>query len=203
MHPIVGWSAWCVPLLLMAVVGWSWTYAGPDQPAPRDGLTFVRHFIHYGLFKDYAAGIPQHRYATPIPIERLEPGDVVIGGNPGAVYGTWSHATVYLGNGQVLAQDLLAGIGLETVDQLEWYDHVRVLRPRASKEKRAAAAQTARGYIGYTFNLMAHPSDPRQLNCSRCVDAAYRTQGMDLGDGRFWITPDALADTAGEILVDR
>jgi cell wall-associated NlpC family hydrolase len=200
MHPIVGWSAWSVLVLFALVAVWSWTYAGPDQPAPRDGYTFVRHFIHYGLFKGYAGGSPQHPFARRIPVEPLEPGDIIVCGNPGAVYGTWSHATIYLGEGRVLAQDLLSGIGMERVGSLEWYDHLRVLRPRVSSSLRTAAARTAMGFAGQVFNLMAHPRDPWQLNCSRCVEEAYRLHGIELSDGRFWTTPDALVDSAGTCL---
>lgn len=198
LHPLVGWSAGIMPVVLLTVLAWAWTYDRPDAPAPKTGGTFVRHFIHYGLFKGYAAGSPQNQQNTRLPVELLEPGDIIVCGNPGAVYGDWSHATIYLGDNIVLTQDLLRGIGIEHVSNLSWYDHVRVLRPRIP-----AAVRAANHHVGQIFNLMSHPHDPWQWNCSRCVEGAYRIQGVEISDGRFWITPDALAAGDGAMVVDR
>lgn len=203
LHPLVGWSSWIVPVVLLALLSWAWTYDGPDTPAPKTGGAFVRHFIHYGLFKGYAAGSPENQRNARLPVELLEAGDIIVCGNPGAVYGDWSHATIYLGNNTVLGQDLLRGIGIEHVGDLAWYDHVRVLRPRIPADVRAAAARAANHHVGQIFNLMSHPRDPWQWNCSRCVEGAYRAQGVDISDGRFWITPDALAAGQGDVVVDR
>lgn len=195
------WSALCVPLVLGWALIWAGTYHGPDVPAPPAGLTFVRHFIHFGLFKGYTSGCPINPVAFPLASDQLEPGDIIVCGNPGAVYGTWSHATIYLGNDRVLAQDVLSGIGTESVAQLSWYDHIRIIRPSAAARLRSAAAETAASYQGRVFNLMAHPQDPRQTNCSRCVADAYHAHGVRINDDRFWITPDALADASGTVVV--
>ncbi len=203
LHPVVAWSAGVVPVALIIVLGWAWTYDDPESPAPRTGAAFIRHFIYFGLFKGYTAGSPDAAQMARFPVELLEPGDVIICGNPHGVYGTWSHATIYLGDHQVLAQDLLTGIGVEYVEGLEWYDHFRVLRPQVSAATRAAAAATAKNYVGQVFNLMSHPRDPWQWNCSRCVEGAYRTQGVEIADGRFWVTPDALDAGDGALIVER
>jgi hypothetical protein len=192
-----------VPVVLLTVLTWAWTYDGPDAPAPTTGGAFVRHFIHFGLFKGYAAGSPQNERNTYLPVDLLEPGDIIVCGNPSAVYGDWSHATIYLGDRTVLSQDLLSGIGIEHVDGLAWYDHVRVLRPAVPAATRAAAARSANDYVGQIFNLMSHPQDPWQWTCSRCVEDAYRTQGVEISDGRFWITPDALAVGDGHVVYER
>jgi len=203
MHPVVSWTSPVVPLLLALVVLWSWADGGPEQPAPRGALAFARHFIHYGLFEGATAGTPRHPWRERIEVERLAPGDVILGGNPGAAFGAWSHATIVLDDGRVLAQDLLRGIGLEASDGLAWYDRLRVLRPRVPAAVRAAAAHSAQHRIGALFNLLAHPGDPWQQSCARCVADAYREQGVEITDGRFWITPDALADGPGERIIDR
>jgi NlpC/P60 family len=203
LHPLVGWSAGIVPVVLLIVLTWAWTYDGPDTPAPNTGGAFVRHFMHYGLFKGYGGGWPQNERNGRLPVEQLEPGDLIVCGNPGAVYGEWSHATLYLGGDTVLTQDLLSGIGLGHIDGLAWYDHVRVLRPAVPAATRAAVARTAHRYVGQMFNLMSHPRDPWQWTCSRCVEDAYRTHGIEISDGRFWVTPDALALGSGQRIIER
>ncbi len=203
LHPVVSWSAGVVPITLLLVLFWAWTHDAPAVPAPRDGGAFVRHFIHYGLFRGYAGGSPQAERMVAVPVELLEPGDVIVCGNPGAVYGAWSHATIYLGDGEVLSQYLLRGIGIERVEVLAWYDHLRVLRPPVSAATRTAAAMTARTQAGCVFNLMAHPRDPWQLTCSSSVDAAYRAVGVNVTDGRFWVTPESLAVGNGALVVER
>jgi hypothetical protein len=203
MHPVVSWTSPVVPVLLALVVLWAWADGSPQQPAPRSALAFARHFIHYGLFEGAAAGTPRQPWRERIAVGLLEPGDIILGGNPGAVYGAWSHATIVLDDGRVLAQDLLRGIDQEAIAGLEWYDRLRVLRPRIPAAVRAAAARAAQRRIGAVFNLVAHPGDPWQLSCARCVADAYRDQGVDITDGRFWVTPDALADGPGERIIDR
>jgi hypothetical protein len=203
MHPVVSWTSPVVPLLLGLVVLWSWSDGSPEQPAPRGALAFARHFIHYGLFEGATAGTPRHPWRAPIAEERLAAGDIVLCGNPGAVYGAWSHATIVLADGRVLSQDLLHGIEREAIAGLAWYDRLRVLRPDVPAAVRTAAARAAQRRVGALFNLVAHPGDPQQLSCARCVADAYRDQGVETTDGRFWITPDALADGPGERIIDR
>jgi hypothetical protein len=203
MHPVVSWTSPVVPVLLALVVLWAWADRSPQQPAPREALAFTRHFIHYGLFEGAAAGTPLHPWRERLAVERLAPGDIILCGNPGAVYGAWSHATIVLEDGRVLDQDLLRGIDQQASDGLAWYDRLRVLRPPLPAAVRTAASRAAQRRIGAVFNLLAHPGDPWQLSCARCVADAYREQGVDITDGRFWITPDALAEGPGERIVDR
>ncbi len=203
MHPVVSWTSCAVPLLLALVALWSWADGSPPQPAPRGALAFARHFVHYGLFEGATAGTPRHHWRETIAAGLLAPGDIIVCGNPGAVYGAWSHATIVLGDGRVLAQDLLRGIGREASAGLEWYDRLRVLRPNVPPAVCSAAARAAQRRSGALFNLVAHPGDPWQQSCARCVVQAYRDQGVDITDGRFWITPDALADGPGERIIDR
>jgi hypothetical protein len=203
MHPVVRWTSGLVPLLLALVALWAWADGSPQQPAPRGALAFARHFIHYGLFEGATAGTPRHPWRERIAVEQLAPGDIILCGNPGAVHGAWSHATIVLDDGRVLAQDLLRGIGVEAIAGLAWYDRLRVLRPRVPAAVRTAAARAAQRRIGAVFNLVAHPCDPWQLSCARCVADAYRDQGVDITDGRFWVTPDALADGPLERIIDR
>ncbi len=76
-----------------------------------------------------------------------------------------------------------------------------MIRPPARAAPAVAGSGARR--CGAVFNLVAHPGDPRQQSCARCVADAYREQGVDITDGRFWITPDALAEGGGERIIDR
>ncbi len=185
--------AWLLVLGLASFLAWCALDGSGDAIAPRGGPAFIRHVVHWGVFRGEESGHPACRWPARLPIDLLEPGDIILAHNPHAVYGYWSHATLYLGDGQVLHQDLISGIGTAPVDWLAWYDELEVVRPDASPALRAAAAAWAGRLDGGLFNLLARPDDPCQWTCASSVYEAYQAQGLDVGDGRSWITPDALA----------
>jgi hypothetical protein len=182
---------------LGALLAWAWTDPSPADDAPDAAGACARHVLHYGLFAGYSAGDPSGDLATPIPRALIEPGDIILCSNPShGLYGPWSHATIVLSDGDVLAMDLLQGIGREPLNDLDWYDRILVLRPHASPDQRRAAAAFAKTIIGGVFNLGANPRDPRQWTCAKAVCAAYAAQGIAVADGRFWVTPGAIAAAA-------
>ncbi len=188
-----GWraAAWIVAGAgLLPVAGlllWAIPYAGDPRRPSTGALPFARHFVHYGVVRGWAAGTPRSGSRLP----ELVPGDIVLCANPQAVYGRWSHVTIVLPDGRVLAQDLLRGMGTASARSLAWYDELRVLR-LGTPASRAIAARAAERFVGTMFNLVAHRDDPRQWSCARAVIAAAAAGGIALGDGRCWVTPDAL-----------
>ena len=188
------------PVTLVAVVLWAAGYHGAEDPAPRAALGFARHFIAYGLFHGDEAGRPACAWPAAIDAGLLEPGDIILGHNPHGVYGYWSHATLYLGQGQVLMQDITLGIATADLGSLTYYDEILITRPAAPAGLRMRAAQWARQLVGGVFNLSAHPRDLTQWTCAKSVWAAYRAQGVAVGDGRFWMTPDSLAADSGTVV---
>jgi hypothetical protein len=205
-HPLVRAGAALGVLAIAGFLLWAWTDPSPPDDAPRGGWACARHFVNYGLFHGFSAGEPSGDRATPIPRALIEPGDVILCSNPDHdLYGPWSHATVVLEDGNVLAMDLMQGIDEEPLQDLDYYDRLLILRPRATPEQRRAAAAFARARIGGMFCLTAHPRDPRQWTCAKAAHDAYAAQGIELGDGRFWATPGALAaaaDTSSDIIAD-
>jgi len=188
------------PVTLVAVVLWAAGYHGAEDPAPRAALGFARHFIAYGLFHGYEAGRPACARPAAIDAGRLEPGDIIIGHNPHGLYGHWSHATLYLGQGQVLMQDITLGISAADLGSLSYYDEILIMRPAVPAALRAGAAQWARQLAGGVFNLSAHPRDLTQWTCAKSVWAAYHEQGVEVADGRFWMTPDSLVSCSGTVV---
>ena len=163
---------------------------GDVPTAPRDPLQLLRHYLHYGLFAGRGGGEwPQH--TLDLATLDLHPGDIVLCRLPGSVHGTWSHVTVYLGDGRVLSHDLQVGLGTEPLVDLRWYERIRVLRPDQKHGTEVVVA--ARALIGSPFHLLAHPSDPWQQTCAKAAVDAWAKFGTTITDGRFWPTPDAIA----------
>jgi len=188
------------PLSLVLVVLWAAGDRSPEEPAPLRGGAFARHFIAYGLFHGYEAGLPACARPAAIDAVLLEPGDIILGHNPHGLYGHWSHATLYLGSNQVLMQDITLGITMADLDSLAYYDEILIKRPAAPPAVRAQAAQWARQLVGGVFNLSAHPRDCSQWTCAKSVWAAYHEQGVEVADGRFWMTPDSLVPCSGVVV---
>jgi hypothetical protein len=185
------------------LVAWAHGYHGPEEPAPPGGLDFARHFICYGLFHGYEAGRPECPYPAHLEVSLLQPGDIILGHNPHAVYGHWSHATIYLGAHEVLMQNITQGIARGPAAGVDYYDELLVLRPEVPASKRLGAAAWAMRTTGGVFNLVAHPRDLSQWTCAKSVWAAYDQQGVTVADGRFWITPDALAGCPARVVEHR
>jgi hypothetical protein len=186
---------WAAVVMIIALLGTSiaWVSSGTVDPetAPTDTFGFVRHFIRLGI-AGHGPGGPSTAQPNSLSVADLRLGDVLVCRNPGSVYGHWSHATIYLGDGVVLGQDILAGIFLENATDLEWYDDIRVYRPTADDATRQQVVTFARSLVGKPFHLAAHPRDPRQWSCAKIVIHAWALAQVSLSDDRFWQTPDAI-----------
>ncbi len=188
-----------IVLLLALLMGLWLLPAAEADNAPRGGVALARHLLRLGLTG--TAPQPMAGY-NPIVGEQLEPGDVLVTRSPGSVYGYWSHATVYLGAGQVLGHDLLRGIFVEDIEGFASYERVLVLRPGVTARQQAAVVAFSRDLVGRPFHLAAHPRDPRQWSCAKAALAAWASVGVSVGDGRFWPTPDALAAGSAPVVAD-
>jgi len=146
--------------------------------------------IRRGLSGQIGAGT-WHGSPNAFDFSRLEPGDIVIGGNPGASWGHYTHATLYLGEGQVMETLLRQGVSLGPVTRYNDYTWAGALRVRVPAEVRAAAVAAARRLAGLPFYLLAPRRSPEWFYCSKIVWWAYRQAGVDLDPaGGFWMVPD-------------
>lgn len=121
----------------------------------------------------------------------LEPGDIVIGGNPYASWGHYTHATLYVGDGKVVETLLRQGVNLGPVTQYNNYTWAGVLRVNAPAEVKQKAVEAALGKVGKPFYLLAPKGSGDWFYCTKMVWWAYHQAGVDLDpEGGFWMVPD-------------
>lgn len=121
----------------------------------------------------------------------LEPGDIVIGGNPGASWGHYTHATLYLGDGKVAETLLRRGVNPGPASAYNNYTWAGVLRVKAPPEVKQKAVAAALGRVGKPFYLLAPRESDEWFYCTKLVWWAYKQAGVDLDpEGGFWMVPD-------------
>jgi len=127
-----------------------------------------------------------------ISFEGLETGDIILGGYPGCAYGRFSHAAIYVGNGNVIEGYLDSGITLNSVEHFWDYSEVAILRVEAPQEVKIAAVQYAKQNEQDMFFPLAFKGGDRIWNCTKIIWQAYMMQGIDLDSvGDLWIAPDS------------
>lgn len=127
-----------------------------------------------------------------ISFEGLEAGDVILGGYPGCAYGRFSHAAIYIGDGDVVEGYLDTGITLNSVKHFWDYSEVALLKVEAPEQVKLAAVEYVRQNEGGMFFPLAFKSGDRIWNCTTIIWQAYMLQGIDLDSvGDLWIAPDS------------
>ncbi|HYF91615.1 MAG TPA: YiiX/YebB-like N1pC/P60 family cysteine hydrolase [Symbiobacteriaceae bacterium] len=126
---------------------------------------------------------------------QLEPGDIVLGGNTGSSWGYWTHAALYIGNGQVMETFLQPGTKPEPVTRYnEYYSHAGALRVKLPPEVKQRAVERALALEGRPWYLLASRSSEELWYCSKIVWWVYAQEGYDMDpDGPYWIVPDRIA----------
>jgi uncharacterized protein YycO len=117
----------------------------------------------------------------------LEPGDIILVGNPGCGYGYYSHAAIYLGGMQTMEAYVDTGVGIYQVQRLRDYSRICVLRVEAPVKVRQAAADYARKQANKPVTI-AFRSGQHYMSCYKLPWLAYARQGINL-------------DPTGDILV--
>ncbi len=123
---------------------------------------------------------------------RPEPGDIILGGNPGCSWGHWTHAALYVGNGQVVDTLLRRGVHLQTVERFAGaYQQAGVLRVNLPPEVKAAAVRHALANLGKPFSLLSGRNARNWFYCTKLAWYAYKQAGYDLDPGGgHWVVPD-------------
>lgn len=161
------------------------------KPATRELWAFMWAELEQGNF-----GVGQWDGETnEFDFTQLEPGDIVLGGNTGSSWGYWTHAALYLGNGQVMETFLQTGTTPEPVTRYnDYYSHAGALRVKLPKEVKERAVARARALEGSPWYLLASRHSTQLTYCSKIVWWVYFQEGYDLDpEGPFWVVPDRIA----------
>lgn len=135
-------------------------------------------------------GVPN---ADPLP--DLEPGDIILAHNPGAIWGHFIHAAIYAGEGQVVDTLLKQGVHLGSLQRYRYYTHAAVLKVNLAPEVKRQAVEYARSLVGRPFFLLASRRGEQWFYCTKVVWWAYKQVGIDLDPrGGYWVVPDRLVE---------
>lgn len=172
-------------LLLLAAVAWqNWQLLTADRESVV--YTYLQSFSQGEIGSGY--GQAEYEY---IPFEKLEPGDILLGGWPNCAYGTYSHAGLYLGNNEVLEAYVDYGVCIQPLDHYYDYTELCLLRVKASQAVKDQVIKAARGYTGKMFYPLAFKNGGEYYNCTKFIWKAYADQGIDLDQKHdLWVAPD-------------
>ncbi|HBQ28134.1 MAG TPA: hypothetical protein DD719_01715 [Desulfotomaculum sp.] len=133
-------------------------------------------------------GKPNH-----LDLSLLQPGDILLGGNPGSSYGFFTHAGLYIGNNQVVDMYISTGVYLtEAKTYQRYYDRAAILRVKASPDQKKAAVDYALTQIGKPFFILAPKKEDGLWYCTKLIWRAYLAQGIDLDTlNSYWVLPDS------------
>jgi uncharacterized protein YycO len=138
-----------------------------------------------------------------VDFSKLEPGDIILGGNTGSSWGYWTHATLYLGDGQVMETFLQTGVALDTVTRYnDYYSHAAALRVKAPKAVKEQAVEEAKKLLGKPFYLLGSRGSSSLFYCTKIVWYAYKrasaAAGLDIDldtSNAYWVVPDRIAQS--------
>jgi uncharacterized protein YycO len=153
----------------------------------RESITF----IYLDSLRKGNAGYGQiSEYNNNISLSSLKPGDILLGGWPDCAYGAFSHAGLYLGNGEVLEGYVDSGITINSVEHYKDYAKACILRVQTSEDVKKEVIKYARKQEGKIFYPVAFKSGERYWNCSKIIWKSYMEQNIDLDNSHdLWIAP--------------
>lgn len=127
-----------------------------------------------------------------LDLELLEPGDILLGGNPGGSYGHYTHAGLYIGNNQVVTMYTSTGVYLEPPEAYHRYHWAAILRVKANQKQKEGAIKYCSSQVGAPFFILTPKTENGLWYCSKLIWIAYRKQGIDLDPfNSYWVLPDA------------
>lgn len=178
---------WFFPLITLLLLAAIYFYNQDSLKNP-DSITYtyIRNAIQgrlgYGAVGDYG---------NMINLSDLKPGDIILGGYPKCAYGRFSHAGIYIGDGQVIEGYVDLGITRQPVEHYWNYSEICLLKVNASADQKQGAVNYAENHLGELFYPIAFKPGERIWNCTKIVWEAYRQQGIDLATSKdIWISPD-------------
>ena len=136
--------------------------------------------------------------STPnnLDLSILEPGDILLGGNPGGSYGHYTHAGIYIGNNRVVTMYTSTGVYLEPPSAYHRYHWAAVGRVKASPQQKKEAVSYCRSQVGSPFYILSPKAEDGLWYCSKLIWYAYLKQGIDLDPlNSYWVLPDAFVQS--------
>ncbi len=163
-------------------------------------LTNNKNSVVYTYLQSFASGEIGSGYgsstAADIPFSILEPGDILLGGWPNCAYGKYSHAGLYLGEGEVLEAYVDYGVCIQPLGHYKDYTELCFIRVNVSNEIKDKIIAVARSYAGKTFYPVAFKQNDRYYNCSSIIWKAYQEEGINLDiNNDIWIAPESFRDS--------
>lgn len=177
-------------LLLAVVIGQNWQLLTANKESV--AYTYLQSFAQGEIGSGY--GQAEFEY---IPFEKLEPGDILLGGYPNCAYGKYSHAGLYLGNNEVLEAYVDYGVCIQPLDHYYDYTELCLLRVKTSQTVKDQVIKAARSYTGKMFYPLAFKNGSGYYNCTKFIWKAYADQGIDLDPKHdLWVAPDNFRQAA-------
>lgn len=186
------WQLWLFPVITMVLLV-SIYFQNQASLNNKDSITYtyLRHALQGSL--GYGA---VGNYRNMISLQDLEPGDILLGGYPECAYGRFSHAGIYIGDGQVIEAYVDLGITQQPVEHYWTYSEICLLKVKAAPAQKQAAIDYAKSHLGELFYPVAFRPGERIWNCTKIVWEAYRQQDINLeSSGDIWISPDDFYDS--------
>lgn len=163
-----------------------------DAQSLRQPTTLVRVLAAAGR-GDFGIG-DFDNVPNSLDLSALQPGDIILGGNPGGSYGRYTHSGFYIGNDQVVDMYTSDGVYVDSAESYHDYTWAAILRVKASPEIRAAAVNYVKQQVGAPFFILAPKSDDGLWYCSKLSWYAYYRSGIDLDafHNSYWVVPNAI-----------
>jgi hypothetical protein len=175
--------------LLLSIVFQNWPLLSGNKKS------VIYTYAHSFLTGEIGSGYGRIQ-AYYIPFEILEPGDILLGGWPNCAYGKYSHAGLYLGDGEVMEAYVDCGICIQPLKHFDEYARLCFLRVNVSPAIKKSVLNTAGSMLGKTFYPVAFKQDGRYFNCSSFIWKAYAEHGVDLDvNNDIWVAPASFQES--------
>ncbi|MEZ0537125.1 hypothetical protein ACAG39_07705 [Caldicellulosiruptoraceae bacterium PP1] len=125
-----------------------------------------------------------------IDFKKLKVGDIIIVGNPKSVYGTYTHAALYIGNGLTVDGNIGEGIRYVPVEHYKYYSYGKILRIMTSDDIKIKACINIEENVGSVFFLLAPIQNENLTYCTKMIWTSFKKAGIELFKPNRIIVPD-------------
>ncbi len=162
----------------------------------------LRTYLSSAARGNFGYGMPLN-YTNDISFAGLEAGDIILGAYPDCAYGRYSHAAIYVGQGQVIEGYADLGIVKQPLKHFREYPQICLLRVKAAPAVKKEAVAYVSRHLGQVFFPVAFKSGQNTWNCTKIMWKAYQLQGLDFDNNNdLWVPPDSIYNS-GHVTVLR